>query len=351
MIDSVESSLKCPLPLRTYQRVMMAHGGGGRMMRELIEGMIIPLFDNSILNEKDDSAVIEINGAKLAFTTDSYVVNPLFFPGGDIGELAVNGTVNDLSMSGAAPLFLSAGFIIEEGFEFEILRKIVLSMRRAADTAGVQLVTGDTKVVERSRGDGIYINTAGIGVIKHSLKITPGSVQPGDAIIINGDIGRHGIAVMSAREGLEFETTIESDCAPLNKIVKKLIDSGIEIHCMRDLTRGGLGSSLVEIAETAGFRLEIEEHSILIDEQVSAACEILGLDPLYIANEGRFIAFIPLNDAEKAVNIMRNDDSGRSAVIIGRVSGEKTKIVSQKCISGAHRIIDMPSGEQLPRIC
>jgi hydrogenase expression/formation protein HypE len=286
----------------------------------------------------------------MAFTTDSYVVNPLFFPGGDIGSLAVYGTVNDLAMCGARPLYLSAGFIIEEGFETEKLWQIVRSMKRAADFARVDLVTGDTKVVDRGKGDGIFINTAGVGVIDHEMLIGPKRVRSGDAIILSGDIGRHGIAIMAAREGLEFESAIESDCAPLSELVQELINDGIEIRCMRDLTRGGLASALVEIAEASGHPIKIDEVAIAVREDVRGACEILGFDPLYLANEGRFVLFVPQVHADRALELMTAHPFGKGASIIGKV-GEGHAGVTMKSRIGASRIVDMFTGEQLPRIC
>jgi hydrogenase expression/formation protein HypE len=280
----------------------------------------------------------------------------LFFPGGDIGSLAIHGTINDLSMSGAKPQYISAGFIIEEGLPMETLWKIVQSMQEAAKIAGVEIVTGDTKVVDKGKGDGIFINTAGIGIIEHGFTINPSSVKQGDVIILNGDIGRHGIAIMAQREGLEFETTIESDSAPLNSIVQNLLSAGIEIHCMRDLTRGGLASALVEIAEASNLNMNIIESEIPVREDVKGACEMLGLDPLYVANEGRFIVILPEKDADKAISAMKKSEYGREVKIIGKVTSEnKGKnlygLVTMKSRIGATRIVDMLSGEQLPRIC
>ena len=344
-------TLNCPLPISGYPNVLLAHGGGGRMMRRLIEDMFAPAFKNPFLDEMGDGAVIQIGDRKIAFTTDSYVVDPLFFPGGDIGTLAVNGTVNDLAMCGARPLYLSAGFVLEEGMPLETLWKIVQSMKEAADEAGVQVVTGDTKVVDRGKGDGIYINTAGIGIIETELTIAPESIKPGDAVILNGDIGCHGIAVMAVREGLSFETTIESDCAPLAGLVQKLLEAGIEIHCMRDLTRGGLATALVEIAESRALDIHIEESAIPVREEVQGACEILGFDPIYIANEGRFICFLPQSDAGRALKIMQSHPLGDGASIIGKVAEGTSGEVTMKSVIGAARFIDMLSGEQLPRIC
>lgn len=320
-------------------------------MRALIEDVIAPSFDNPILAELGDSAFVEINGLKLAFTTDSFVVDPLFFPGGDIGSLAVNGTVNDLAVSGARPLYLSAGFILEEGFPTDELTRIVRSMQSAAAAAGVQIITGDTKVVDRNKGDGIYINTAGVGIIEHDQLISPKNVQPGDVIVINGDIGRHGIAIMAQREGLSFQTAIESDCAPLADLALDLIKNDVEIHCMRDLTRGGLATALVEIADVSQVNIQIKEKAILVDDAVQGACEILGLDPLYVANEGRFIAFISSSHAKKALHCLQKHPSGKDASIIGKTMPGEWSTVTLKTQIGTSRLITMLSGEQMPRIC
>ena len=295
--------------------------------------------------------MFDVAGQRLAFTTDSYVVRPLFFPGGDLGSLAVHGTVNDLAMAGARPLYLSAAFIIEEGLPMETLWKIVSSMQQAAQKAGVQIITGDTKVVDKGKGDGLFINTAGIGILEHQLKIAPQSVQPGDAILVNGDLGRHGMAIMAVREGLAFESAIESDSAPLADVVLQLLRAGIEIHCLRDLTRGGLTSVLNEIAEAANLTLHVEEKLIPVREDVRAACEILGLDPLQVACEGRFAAFVPEREAERALEILRAHPSAAGACRIGRVSDQRSPKVLLKSTIGAQRILDMSSGEQLPRIC
>ncbi|RPI19149.1 MAG: hydrogenase expression/formation protein HypE [Ignavibacteriae bacterium] len=344
-----EFILSCPVEIQKYPSVMMAHGGGGKLMHNLIEKMFMPEFSKIDAGKRHDSAVIDISSNKLAFTTDSYVIHPLFFPGGDIGSLAVHGTVNDLAMSGAVPKYISAGFIIEEGLPMETLWRIVNSMKETAKICGVEIITGDTKVVDKGKGDGIFINTSGIGVIEHNLSINPASIKEGDAIIINGDIGRHGIAIMAVREGLEFETVIESDSAPLNSIVNKLINEGIEIHCMRDLTRGGLSSALAEIAEASNFGININEKDIPVREDVRGACEILGLDPLYVANEGRFVLFVPEKDAAKALQLMQLEEPAVS--MIGTVNTNNKGMVTMKSVIEASRIIDMLSGEQLPRIC
>jgi hydrogenase expression/formation protein HypE len=320
-------------------------------MHQLIERMFVSSFGNPLLEARHDGAVFNVGAARLAFTTDSYVVHPLFFPGGNIGTLAINGTVNDLAMCGARPLYLSAGFILEEGLPMETLWRVVQSMREAADAAGVRLVTGDTKVVDRGKGDGIFINTAGVGVIEHDVQVSPNQVRPGDVLLINGDLGRHGIAIMAAREGLEFESVIESDCAPLADLVMDLIAAGVEIHCLRDLTRGGLASALVEIAEAASVSIRIDEASIPVRGDVQGACEILGFDPLYLANEGRFVAFVAASDAELARTVMNSQAPGDGARVIGNVANDLPGIVLMKSRIGANRVVDMFTGEQLPRIC
>ncbi len=351
MAEVKEFQLQCPVPVNDCEYVQLAHGGGGRRMHELLEGLLLPSFGNDILLERHDGATLNIGGARLAFTTDSYVVRPLFFPGGDIGTLAINGTVNDLAMCGARPLYLSSALILEEGLPMETLRRVVESMRSSAAVAGVQLVTGDTKVVDKGKGDGIFINTAGIGVVKDDVSISPRNVRPGDAILLSGDIGRHGIAIMATREGLSFESAIESDCAPLWEPVEALLAAGIEIHCLRDLTRGGLSSGLIEIAEASETRSAIQEVSIPVREEVIGACEILGLDPLYLANEGRFAAFVPEQEAERAIEILRKFPVSSEAVCIGKVVEGPAGMVTMKTQLGTERIIDMLSGEQLPRIC
>ena len=350
MSTALDFTAACPVPLAQYSHIQMAHGGGGKLMHRLLQEVFLAAFANNALNHQHDSSVLSLPAKQLAFTTDSYVVRPILFPGGDIGSLAVHGTVNDLAMSGARPLYLSAGFILEEGLPMKSLWRVVCSMRDAARQCGVQIVTGDTKVVDKGDGDGLFINTAGIGSIEHSLKILPTSVRPGDAILVNGDLGRHGMAIMSVREGLEFEAAIESDSAPVADVISKLIEAGVEIHCLRDLTRGGLASALNEISEAARARIVIEEKSIPVREDVHAACEILGLDPLHVACEGRFVAFVAPRDAERAREIIRANGAA-NAKIIGHVADESQPVVILKSALGANRILDMPSGEQLPRIC
>jgi hydrogenase expression/formation protein HypE len=341
----------CPLPIQQYPHVLMAHGGGGRLMHQLLERVFGEAFSNPILDTRHDSAQFTVPAGKLAMSTDSYVVRPISFPGGDIGSMAVHGTVNDLAMSGARPLYLSCGFIIEEGLPMETLWRVVCSMRDAARRCGVQIITGDTKVVDKGKGDGLFINTTGIGIIEHALTIVPQRVQPGDVVLLSGDVGRHGMAIMAVREGLQFESTIESDSAPVHEPVLALLEAGIEIHCLRDLTRGGLASALNEIAEAAGVKIAVEQKSISVREDVHAACEMLGLDPLHVANEGRFVAFIAARDAIRALEILQRHEVTASAAAIGKVAGISAPLVTIKSTIGASRILDMPSGEQLPRIC
>ena len=338
-------------PFSQYPHVLLAHGGGGRLMHQLIGQMFLAAFRNPLLETQHDSTVVEWTGKKLAFTTDSYVVRPLFFPGGDVGSMAVHGTVNDLAMSGARPLYLSAAFIIEEGLPMETLWKIACSMRGGRQRCGVQIITGDTKVVDKGKGDGVFINTAGIGIVEHDRNIAPQNVQPGDAILVSGDLGRHGMAIMAVREGLQFESAIESDSAPVHEIVLELLKAGIEIHCLRDLTRGGLASALNEIAEAARVRIEVVEKSVPVREDVHAACEMLGLDPLHVACEGRFVAFVAAQGRGPRLTIMRGHASGAGSAAIGRVAESSAPLVTLKSAIGASRILDMPSGEQLPRIC
>jgi hydrogenase expression/formation protein HypE len=347
----VNFNAACPVSISQYSHVLMAHGGGGMLMHKLLEEVFGRAFGNPILDTRHDSAQFTVPPGRLALTTDSYVVRPIFFPGGDIGSMAVHGTVNDLAMSGARPLYLSCGFIIEEGLPMETLWRVVCSMRDATQKCGVQIITGDTKVVDKGKGDGLFINTTGIGVIEHEQKIAPQNVQPGDAVIVSGDLGRHGMAIMAVREGLEFESNIESDSAPVHDAVLKLIKAGIEIHCLRDLTRGGLASALNEIAEAAGMKIAVEQNLIPVREDVRAACEILGLDPLHVANEGRFVAFIAANDALRAVKILRGSEVSAAAARIGIVTEKSAPLVTLKSELGVSRILDMPSGEQLPRIC
>lgn len=327
----------------------MAHGGGGRMSQRLIESVFLPLFSNDLLNARHDGAVLPLDGSGLAFTTDSYVVRPLFFPGGNIGDLAVNGTVNDLAMCGAEPLYLSCGFILEEGLGMSTLRHIAVSMQGAAARAGVQLVTGDTKVVDHGKADGVYINTAGIGRVRHCVGAD--RIEPGDAIIVSGDLGAHGIAILSTREGLDLESELKSDTAPLWEPVAALIEAGIDIHCLRDLTRGGLSSALNELAASRGIAMRVDEASIPVTEMVRGACELLGLDPLYVANEGRFVAFVPGAQAFDALAVLRKIGVSHGASLAGFVMEKPAPTVYLRSLAGGERILQMISGEQLPRIC
>jgi hydrogenase expression/formation protein HypE len=339
-----------PLPHRT--EVTVGHGGGGKLTQELIDRVFRPAFANPALEAQHDGAMLQFpGGGRLAFTTDSHVVSPLFFPGGDIGRLAVNGTVNDLAMCGARPLWLSAGFIIEEGFAIATLERVTASMRSAARAAGVDIVTGDTKVVERGKGDGLYVTTSGVGVIETPLTVAPASIRTGDAIVLSGDIGRHGMAIMATRAGLTFESEIQSDCAPLTTAVQALLAAGLELHCLRDLTRGGLATALVELAESARVAMAIDAAKVPVSELVQGACEILGLDPLYVANEGRFVCLLPAAQAERALEILRSTALGGPPAIIGRVKSGPAGQVTQRSVIGSERIVDRLSGEQLPRIC
>jgi hydrogenase expression/formation protein HypE len=348
---TLNNGFSCPLPIMEYKNVLLAHGGGGKLSHQLIKDMFASQFKNELLDPLHDGALLSLGGARIAFSTDSYVINPIFFPGGDIGKLAVNGTVNDLAMCGARPLYLSAAFIIEEGLSMDDLWRIVCSMESAAKAAGVQLVTGDTKVVDRGKGDKIFITTSGIGIIPDSVEINPQKATRGDKIILSGTIADHGIAIMSVREGLEFETQLESDCAPLNGLVETMFSASKEIHVLRDPTRGGVASVLNEIAESATIGITISEESIPLSEEVSGACEILGFDPLYVANEGKLLAFVSPAAADAVLAAMRSHPLGKNAVLIGEVVADHPGTVIMKTQIGGSRVVDMLSGEQLPRIC
>jgi hydrogenase expression/formation protein HypE len=341
----------CPLPISDKKTVQLAHGGGGRLMQDLIQDVFLRAFHNPLLDSLHDGATWPVEKCTLAFTTDSYVVRPLFFPGGDIGSLAVHGTINDLAMCGAKPLYLSAGFILEEGLSLDVLQQVVNSMAKAAQAAGVSIVTGDTKVVDRGKGDGIFINTAGVGLVPSGVRVLPTLIQPGDAILVSGDLGSHGVAVLSVREGLTFAGDVRSDSAPLHDVVADLIKSGIAIHCMRDLTRGGLASALNELAIAATVGMAIDESTIPVQEPVRGACELLGLDPLYVANEGRFVAMVPESQAEAALAVMRRHAVAGKAACIGSVTDRQSPPVVLRTVVGTNRILDLLSGEQLPRIC
>jgi len=346
-----EIKLNCPVPLH-YEHIVMAHGGGGRLMQQLLDEVIQPIFNNPILAQKNDSAVLPTHSEKIAFTTDSYVVKPLFFPGGDIGKLAICGTLNDLAMSGAKPVYLTCSLILEEGFAIKDLRRILSSMQETASAAGVSIVTGDTKVVEHGKADGVYINTAGIGVLETEQAINAQAIRPDDVIIINSDLGRHGLAVMLERDGFDFQHNIQSDCADVSGLVNDLLQAGVEIHCMRDLTRGGLASTLIELATTAKVHMEIMQEDLPIHDDVQSLCEILGFDPLYIANEGCFALIVPADNAEKTLKIMRKHPLGKQANIMGTVmKAAERGMLTLKTEFGMSRVLDLLSGEQLPRIC
>src|SRR5436190_8289972 len=341
----------CPLPITNYKQIVLAHGSGGKLSHQLIEKMVLPQFRNELLEPLHDGAIFSLNGERVAFSTDSFVVSPIFFPGGDIGRLAVHGTVNDLAMCGARPLYLSASFILEEGLPMEDFWRVVQSMHAAANEAGVKLVTGDTKVVDRGKADKIFINTSGIGVVPNEVNIHPARATVGDKIIISGPIAVHGIAIMSVREGLEFETQVASDTTPLHELVAAIIAAKIDIHVLRDPTRGGVTSALTEIAQTAKIGMLLNESSIPISEEVKGACEILGLDPLYVANEGKLLAIAAADDAERVLKVLRSHSLGGEAAIIGEVVNEHPGLIMMKTRVGGTRVVDMLSGEQLPRIC
>jgi hydrogenase expression/formation protein HypE len=341
----------CPMPLRDSPTIVMGHGGGGAMSAELVEHLFLPAYGDAADAEMGDSAVVPVAGARLAFSTDSYVVKPLFFPGGSIGDLAVNGTVNDLSMSGATPLVLSTAFILEEGTALFDLGRVAEAVGAAARLAGVRLVTGDTKVVDAGHGDGVFVNTAGIGVLADGVDIRPTRARPGDVVIVSGDIGLHGVAVMSCREGLEFGTAVESDSAPLNGLVATMVATGADIKVLRDPTRGGVAASLNEIAKAAGVGVRLVERDLPIPQPVQDACGLLGLDPLYVANEGKLLAFVAPDDAETVLSAMRGHELGKSAAVIGVCVDEHPGMVVARTGLGGTRVVDLPVGEQLPRIC
>jgi hydrogenase expression/formation protein HypE len=341
----------CPIPIADYREIVLAHGSGGKLSQQLIQKIVLPQFRNDLLEPLHDGAIFPLGNARIAFTTDSFVVSPIFFPGGDIGKLAVNGTVNDIAMCGARPLYLSAGFILEEGTPMGDFWRVVLSMREAAAEAGVTIVTGDTKVVDRGKADKIFINTSGIGVIPDGVNIHPKRARAGDKVIVSGQIAVHGMAIMSVREGLEFETQIASDTAPLNTLVETILAATTDIHVFRDPTRGGITSALSEIAQTAGVGITLNEARIPISEEVKGACEILGLDPLYVANEGKLLAIVPAETADAVLATMQSHPLGASAAVIGEVTDDHPGFITMKTRVGGNRVVDMLSGEQLPRIC
>ncbi len=341
----------CPVPLHNYPTIVMGHGAGGKMMNDLIRHLFAAEFQNDLLGQLADATVLDPGPGQLAFTTDSYVISPLFFPGGNIGELAVNGTVNDLAMSGAMPLYLSAGFILEDGLPMETLGRICASMGRACRAADVKIAAGDTKVVNKGHGDGVYINTSGIGLVPEGVHIAPDQARPGDAVVVSGTMGDHGIAIMSVREGLDFQTQIKSDTAPLHTLVSLMLKNTRDIHCLRDATRGGLGAVLNELAQASNVGIEFDETKVPVRPDVSAACEMLGLDPLFIANEGKLVAILPEVDALSTLDAMHEDAYGGEARIIGRVVDKHPGMVIAKTSIGGSRVVDLPAGELLPRIC
>jgi hydrogenase expression/formation protein HypE len=349
--ESVIESWSCPLPLRDQPTIVMGHGGGGKLSSELIRYLFLPAFKSEHLDGLGDSAVLSLPAGRLAISTDSFVVRPRIFPGGNIGELAVNGTVNDVAMSGADPRFISVAMILEEGLPMAELAWVVEAMARAAERAGVQLVTGDTKVVDRGHGDGIYINTTGIGVVPDGVDIHPRNIRAGDAILVNGTIGDHGMAIMSVREGLEFESAIRSDTAPLNGLVASLLKEGVTVRAMRDPTRGGLAATLNEFAEAAEVGIVADERSVPVERAVASACEMLGMDPFYVANEGKVVVVVPAAEAERALEVMREHELGRKAARIAEVVASHPGMVVARTAFGATRVVDTMVGEQLPRIC
>jgi hydrogenase expression/formation protein HypE len=343
-------TLSCPIPITERKQILIGHGSGGKLSAQLVRDLFLPAFDNDYLRKLDDQAIFEAGGARLAFTTDSFVVTPLFFPGGNIGELAVNGTVNDLAMSGAKPLFLSSAFIMEEGFPMEDLSAIVESMARAAAAAGVAIVTGDTKVVPRGAADKIFITTSGVGLVPDSAHISASGVRSGDHVIVSGSIADHGMAIMSVREGMEFEGAIRSDTCPLHSLVAAMLHAG-EVHALRDPTRGGLGTSLCEIAVSSSIGVEIDANTILVQPEVKGACELLGIDPLFVANEGKLVAFVAPDSSAAVLEAMRALPEGRDSRLIGRATSDHPGMVLLKTEIGGRRILDLPFTEQLPRIC
>jgi len=340
----------CPVPIRPSDTVLIGHGSGGTLSRDLLNRLFLPDLGKAAPRALDDSAVVVMNGQRYALTTDSHVVSPLFFPGGDIGRLAICGTVNDLAMVGAKPIALTCGFVLEEGLSFDILQRIVTSMKETAEEAGIYIAAGDTKVVGKGGADKIFINTSGIGKISEGVNISGANAQEGDVIILSGTLGDHGIAVLSARENLGFETKLESDVAPLNHLVDAMISAG-DIHVLRDPTRGGLATSLVEISEQSNVTIEIEEETLPVKPAVKAACEMLGFDPMFIANEGKLVAFVKESDADKVLDVMKSTKYGENAVVIGKVTGTGKSQVRLKTAIGGTRLVDMLPGEMLPRIC
>ncbi len=344
-------ALNCPVPIAGGDSILMGHGSGGRMSGDLLRNVLLPALQNPVLERLDDQAIVDIGGSRIAFTTDSFVVKPLFFPGGNIGTLAVNGTVNDLAMGGAKPLFLSLALILEEGLPLDTLRRVMESIREAAALANVLVVTGDTKVVEKGSGDGLFVNTSGIGIIPPGVRLSADQAHPGDRVLLSGTVGDHGITILSQREGLEFESSVASDTAALHTLVADMLHVSSEIRCFRDPTRGGVSSSLNEIASRSRVGIELEDDAIPIREEVQGACELLGLDPLYVANEGKLLAIVEPTAAERILEAMQQHPLGRNARIIGTVTRSHPTMVILRTRLGTSRIVDLLSGDQLPRIC
>jgi hydrogenase expression/formation protein HypE len=353
MADAVKTiaEISCPAPLPAKDTILLGHGSGGKLSADLVRDVFLPAFNNPALAQLNDQAIVNINGTRIAVTTDSFVVKPLFFPGGDIGSLAVHGTINDLAMGGATPLFLSAAFILEEGLPMDVLHRVVTSLQNAAQLAGVQVIAGDTKVVEKGSGDGLFINTTGIGSVPDGLELSADRARPGDKVLLSGYVGDHGIAILAQREGLEFESTIESDSAALHRLVADMLQVSKQIRCMRDPTRGGLSSALNEIAQQSGVGIQLQESAIPMREEVRGACEMLGLDPLYVANEGKMIAIVEPEAAEPLLAVMRKNPLGRDAQMIGTVTEKNAGLVTVRTPLGTTRVLDMLPGDQLPRIC
>ena len=345
------TAFSCPVPLPAKERILLGHGSGGRLSADLLRDVFLPALGNPLLDRLEDQATVAVNGARLAISTDSFVVKPLFFRGGDIGSLAVHGTINDLAMGGAVPLWLSAAFILEEGLPIETLQRVVASMQQAAANAGVQIVTGDTKVVEKGSADGLFINTTGIGRVRDGVLLSASLARPGDVILLSGYLGDHGIAILAEREGLQFETHIQSDSAALHTLVAALLENTQEVRCLRDPTRGGLSSTLNEIAASSQVGMELDETAIPVREEVRGACEMLGLDPLYVANEGKLVAIVAPSVAQDALRALQSHPLGKDAAIIGRVTREHSPMVVMRTPLGTTRIVDMLAGDQLPRIC
>jgi hydrogenase expression/formation protein HypE len=345
------AAFSCPVPLPARERILLGHGSGGKLSADLLRDVFLPALGNPVLDRLEDQAVVGLNGIRLAITTDSFVVKPLFFRGGDIGSLAVHGTINDLAMGGAVPLWLTAAFILEEGLPLDTLRRVVASMQQAAAKAGVQIITGDTKVVEKGSADGIFINTTGIGRVREDVSLSASQARPGDVILVSGYLGDHGIAILAEREGLQFETQVNSDSAALHTLVADLLEVTNEVRCLRDPTRGGLSSTLNEIATSSKVGMELVETSIPVREEVRGACEMLGLDPMYVANEGKLVAVVSASAAQAALRALRGHPLGENAAIIGRVTEEHPRMVVMRTPLGTTRIVDMLAGDQLPRIC